>query len=133
MVNYLTMEEEIRRNQIIFGKDYVSFPDGGTLHFHNLKASDADLLIELGFLDPEECQNESPTAEKFISDCKKANSNLTLHGYVVSPKRKNTRVTIEGIRGKVECRDDLLDLILTHRHADELEFDREGNFYCWYD
>lgn len=125
-----------KRDQLLFGQDYdEDMYGGGIRRFDGLWAVDARELIKLGFLNPHDAQNYSPTAEEFIRFMESGVGHpITAHGYAVSQQRGDCRVTIEGI--EYACAEtmswDQIEAFLTFRHADEFELD-EHRFYCWYD
>ena len=44
-------------------------------------------------------QNDSPTISEFVGMAEKFG--LTLHGYVVSPDRRDCRISVVGLEGKI--------------------------------
>ena len=131
------------REKLIFGPniDYNAENyklNGGVKHFDKMKPETADTLISFGFLDRYETQNNSPTVEeflKFIDD--HPEEDWYLHGYSVSPERKDVRVSIEGI-GCKNCLNpktviDFLKLNRVDYCADDIRAENDGTLYCWYD
>jgi hypothetical protein len=53
-------------------------------------------LLDKRFIDPEEKQNESPSVIQFKSMMTRYPT-LLAHGYIVSPKRNDYRISIEGL------------------------------------
>lgn len=122
-----------KRDMILFGDIYnEDCYFGGVRHFSNLSSIDLHKLIELRVVDSMEYQNNSPTIaeiDKFLS----SHNNFTAHGYAVSPKRDDYRVSLEGVQcGDEYTVDDLRDFINVFTCPDELEVSEEG-IYCWYD
>lgn len=131
---YMNINDANTREQIIFGRDYnpETYRYGGMIRFGYLTANDAHKLIDLGLMDPEDCQNSSPTAKEFLDFVDTFGEDWYLHGYVISPERDDYRVTIEGIGCERPLEDDeKTEFIKMNRWADELEF--ENGAYCWYD
>jgi len=138
----LSNDQIKEREMLLFGKkltdkDYL----GGVVRFDEITIPTAQRLIELGYLEPTERQNESPTAETMIEWGKKWNDKYGLpivfvHGYVVSHKREDCRITLEGIRcfwlGLPNLREMIDDFINQFRNADEFSYDEEHGF-CWWD
>ena len=104
---------------------------GGVEYFNGLTAATLRKLIDEKFADPEECQNSSPSIQEFL-DFMEEHPGFTAHGYAVTLKREDYRVSIEGIEGKGIKREDVDEFIQAHRFADDFSFEN-GRCYCWYD
>lgn len=134
---YLSFDDAEKREQILFGRSYdeKSYSCGGVCHFDDLTVAKAEELIDLGYMDPEEAQNDSPTVQQFVDFIKSSDNpdSWRLHGYVVSPLRSDVRVSVDGIES-VEpiTTDTLLEFAMANRYADEL-LCSDGMAYCWYD
>lgn len=123
-----------KRDSLIWG-DKPPHYIGGVAYFV-ITPNTLEVLIEEGFANPEEKQNDSYTIEEFLKFCNKyPGYDLTLHGYAVSQDRPDYRVTIEGIEY-------LSDIPIYKKLQDEFEswFDGADDFicdsrqlYCWYD
>lgn len=101
--------------------------------FSGLTVEGAKKLIEAGFLDPHETQNDSPETEDMLAFCEK-HPGFKMHGYVIGGDRKDARVTFEGVSGDARSLDDMLDFVQTFRYADDLDFSRDTmRCYCWFD
>lgn len=130
------------REHLIFGEDYKleNYGSHGSLtrHFKDMPISTAEILIKLGFLDPEETQNESPTVREFIDFAKNhLDADFNFHGYVVGPEREDCRVSFEGIESNNDeiSKETLLDFVkmfLVEYPADDTDVSDE-RLYCWYD
>lgn len=107
------------------------------------RGMDADCLKELidaGFADPNETQNDSPDIATYLSFLQehKEGSQLTAHGYLITPERSDVRVSVEGIEGILDM-GDVGDFVSLFRGADELSLEasetRSFRFVarCWYD
>lgn len=106
---------------------------GGTRHFRLMPIDDVNKLVDLKYLELEERQNESPTTETFIKFMTKWKKyDVTAHGYAVSKKRDDKRVTIEGLEvHSSKARKDpvfVREWFLFNRFADELDENRS-----WWD
>lgn len=121
------------RDRIIWGEDFDEDEySGGTRHFTDISVETAQLLIDRGYLDPEDRQNCSPTAQEIIDfiNCSTDSRDWWLSGYAVSPARDDFRVTIdsfgirEGLRLETE---DAVAFVRFARFADEFCFDMEGS------
>ena len=125
------------REQLIFGRNYIpaNYKAGGMCRFDNLRFKMAKELMNRGFLSPEDKQNEAPTAQEFITFMKQHDpNNWILHGYAISPKREDVRVSIEGIESIDPLSDhDMVDFLRTFRDADSLITDSNLQVFCWYD
>jgi hypothetical protein len=96
-------------------------------------------LIENGFADPNETQNDSPDIASYVEFLEQHSkySKLTLHGYIITPTRSDVRVSVEGLEGELG-QDDLPDFAILFRYADEFSIDTPEHFgqftvRCWYD
>jgi hypothetical protein len=122
-----------RRDEIIFGEykpDDYKF--GGVKRFSNLSLNSLTLLVEEGFLHPEDYQNCSPYAEDFVNFLKQ-HPDFTAHGYSVDISREDYRVTIEGIElSGTTSRETEREFVKFARCADEFEVSDNG-LYCWWD
>ncbi len=124
--------DDKRRCELLGIKYPANWGYGGCINFEGLNKKRFDLLLEENFIDPDDSQNESPTAKEF-KDFMDRYPDVTAHGYAISPDRCDCRITIEGIsyNGSVskEMMKDFIDMC---RYADE--FVCENNcLYCWYD
>lgn len=122
------------RDTIIFGECDKSKYSGGCRRFKGIDVETLNELIDFDFLDPDECQNSSPTTEEFIIFMEQYDG-YTAHGYTIIDSRGDYRVTIEGIeKSSDDCisYDELIDFVDTFRFADELTVEKFV-LYCWYD
>lgn len=106
-------------------KDYDIF------WFDGLDAIGLQRLVDLRFADVEEYQNSSPTIGEILEFLKK-NPSFTAHGYAVTPLRDDYRISIEGVEGKTDNRDEIDNFIKLFRHADDFRFE-SGYAYAWFD
>lgn len=120
-----------RRDKILFGSADVDYKFGGIEHFRGIDCDTLEQLLEEDFIDPEECQNCSPSTEEFFEFMKR-HPEFTAHGYAVSPKRSDYRITIEGIESDEDCNNQevLEDFIGLCRFADEFCIHPP---YAWWD
>jgi hypothetical protein len=99
--------------------------------FEGMDYKTAQTCIKNGWLDPKETQNDSPSVKEII-DFLKANPSFTAIGYVVSPKRPDTRISFEGvIATKEPSVKEYREYVNTFRHADE--FDSGMPYRAWFD
>lgn len=134
---YLSLDDADKREQILFGRSYDegSYSCGGTCHFDDMTVAKAEELMRLGYMDPEETQNDSPTVQQFVDFIKGYGNpdSWRLHGYAVSPLREDVRVSVEGIESVERIDTDaLLEFAIANRYAAEL-LCSDGMAYCWYD
>jgi hypothetical protein len=96
-------------------------------------ATGADLLaiLEGGMADPDDTQNDAPSYREFV-DWLLANPKFRAHGYVVTERRPDCRVSIEGVEGGPVTPKEMAAFVEFSRHADEFEATRK---YCrsWWD
>ena len=133
---YLSPDRCNEREQIIFNRDYDSenYKYGGAASFEHIDVATAKSLIKLGYVDPDDSQNGSPTAQEFVDYCDDGTDRWYLHGYVISAARSDCRVTFEGIGSKDPLdSESALQFVKDFRYADELIADSEQPAWCWYD
>lgn len=123
------------RDQIVFGEPYnkKKYP-GGCRSFDELTMEQIEKLNDLGLLDLDECQNDSPSVEEIVDFLRNIDSDgWYVHGYCVCAERPDFRISFEGIGKKTSpSMNDMIQFIRMFRWADELHMDEEG-LYCWYD
>jgi len=97
-------------------------------------------LIELGFADPENDQNGSPSIAQMVSFMNRWPRFVFAHGYAVHYSRDDYRISVEGVEGKVpedldkKARSEfVIDFLRFWTGADEMELNNNGNFRVWYD
>lgn len=139
----LTLEQCEEREQLVFHRPYnlKNYELGGICRFDCLDVDTAEKLVALGYVDPEDSQNSSPTAREMIDFCAAYRGEeegdpglFYLHGYVVSPNRGDCRITFEGVASDAELTaDEAIDFVSAFRFADELAFGVNEPAYCWYD
>ncbi len=100
-------------------------------YFDGVTAETLEKLVNMGYADPEEYQNSSPTIGEILKFMKE-NPSFTAHGYVVTPHRDDYRVSIEGVQGNSEDECEIFNFINLFRHADDFNFG-SGYQYAWYD
>jgi len=101
-------------------------------HFEGVSASELDMLINEGLMDPHGSQNNSPSAMKF-NDFMRSHPGFTAHGYVVSPLRDDYRITIEGLYFRGSADDKLKEEFVDFANgADELKVE-DDRLRCWWD
>jgi hypothetical protein len=127
----IVLDKFVLRDKIIFGSMQLWEPNE-IKYFENLSYSQLYELIDNNLIELDECQNDSPTVNEFYKFMQ-LHINATAHGYVVSPGRDDTRVSLEGIALASEFVDKsaLSDFIELCKHADELQ--TQGDLYAWWD
>ena len=105
---------------------------GGCYRFEGLTLDQLNLLLDEGFIDPEERQNDAPTTIEFKSFLE-AYPDATIHGYIISPNRDDYRISIEGAEynGDVS-KEMMIDFIEMFRFADDFTVS-DNCLYCWFD
>ena len=120
------------RDSLLFDDGYQPREYGGGIRrFTAADACTIAKLIAFGFLDPEDCQNDSPTAAEFL-EFMHEHQGFLAHGYAVSPDRDDYRVTIEGIGKLAHISEEDREAFGWFRDADEY-YCGAGECYCWYD
>ena len=85
------------RDTILFGEyDPSAYKYGGIRHFEYLDYPTLQKLVDKKFIDPEGCQNYSPSTGDFLAFME-AHPEFTAHGYAIGLNRDDYRITIEGI------------------------------------
>ena len=119
------------RDKLIFGEYNEDKYMGGIRRFESVDTSIIKKLIELKFLDPEETQNNSPSASEMVDFAEKY-GNYYFGGYVVSKRRTDYRVNLDTISKFISAdQEETIAFTKKFRHADE--FDVDGTLYAWYD
>ncbi len=125
------MDYKLRDSMLEFDPLFGDKENYDVAHFHDLDAETLEKMIELGFADPEETQNYSPSIAEFLQFMQ-SNSGFKAHGYVVSHERPDYRLTIEGLAGHATDFDDMQNFMYAFRQADEFTCE-VGTQYAWYD
>lgn len=128
---FMNKIDPVRRASILnIPNDY---PFGGIRMFNGATVKQIKTLLDEGFLDPEDAQNDSPTAIEFF-EFMQEHPTLTAHGYVVEPARIDCRVTIEGLEGYLTDPDDIEAFKQFCVTASELTVNEcTGYVYSWWD
>ena len=104
--------------------------------FNGLKHEQIQLLLDENFADPDETQNDSPSIQEFL-EFLKANPSFRAHGYIVTPRRNDCRVTLEGVelaKGADPSTEEIQAFIDLCHGSDEFTCDLKGKqFYGWWD
>jgi len=105
---------------------------GGIQSYQGLTLEVLTQLVEEGFVDLDERQNDSPSVGEYF-EFLQTHPTFTVHGYVVADFRADYRISIEGL----ECKEgeydseDLVDFMRFERLADE--FRSHGDLRSWWD
>lgn len=129
-------EKSEMREQLIYGKavDW-SKQFGGIIWFEGMTVETLKDLIEKDLVDLEEQRNDSPSTEEFYEFMKLDlwNSDMTCHGYLVSPTRPDCRLTIEGLSFNSPVNEEMLiKFAELNRMADEFILSSDY-LYSWWD
>ncbi len=123
------------RDRILFANPANADWGRSDLKYVTLSLENVQDLWDNNFIDPDECQNDSPTTRKFYNFMKKFPGKVFAHGYATSLERgkEDYRVTIEGLLVNQE---DVTEEIKKSfkrlcSKADELELDTR--LYSWWD
>ncbi len=120
-----------KRDEIIFG--YQLDPTCYDIkHFEDLSYEKLKELVDGDMADPKEQQNDCPSIGEILGFLKE-NPRFTVHGYVVTPRRSDVRVSVEGVelRG-IATADEIVNFTKMFRKADEFSIDSHY-VRCWYD
>lgn len=122
-----------QRDLILFDEPYTEeHYCGGCRRFDGVNYDDCVELLNLGVIDPEDQQNEAPPVEDIVKFLKN-HPNFKAHGYAISPKRDDYRVSFEGVEcGKHYTLEDVWDFFELFTYPDELSVGRDG-MRCWFD
>ena len=120
---------------------------GGIRSYNYLSPDLLEKLVEEGYADPEERQNDSPSIEEwltFIEENPTLENKISFHGYVVHKDRGDRRISVEGIQASPQLEGPIsgMDLKLTEKeietlekfchYADDVRIG-EDHIYVWYD
>ena len=107
---------------------------GGIQYFECMDVDTAKKLMQLGFIDPDDAQNLSPTAQEMINFCDDGTGKWYLHGYVVGPERDDCRITFEGCGStRPLTLEEAFEFLSTFKLADDIDCDPGSTAYCWFD
>ena len=104
---------------------------GGVNHFENLSSDTLQTLVDKGYADLDDKQNDAPTLGEFLSFMKQY-PEFTAHGYVVSNDRNDRRISIEGLEGNTTDEHVIEAFKELSEYADELDCEN-GHCRCWFD
>jgi len=105
---------------------------GGIRYFRGVPLTALQQLIDHRFVEMG-CWNECPGVAALFLPFLETHTGFTAHGYVVSPERPDSRVTVEGIeKADLLMKEEVIDFAYAFRGADDFEL---VNDYarCWYD
>ena len=124
------------REKIIYGDHIPTKYFGGCRNFSCTREVIQELL-ENDFIDPKECQNDSPSVQEFF-DFTEGFDDVEFECYEISPDRDDYRVTIEGIDISIpdNDHDGLSNVVDYLRYADEFDMTHTGSKYfihAWWD
>ena len=124
--------DDLTRDIIIFGDYDLNKYSGGVRNFEDLTVDKLKQLLDQGFIKPTERQNCSPDTASILEFMEKYPSYLA-HGYTVTIKRSDYRVTLTGVSkdGSSDSEQETNDFISLFSDADEFHI---GNImFCWFD
>lgn len=107
---YLSPEKEKRRWEILGLREPQKQYDVRTLAW--ISEEEAETLIAEGFLDEDDYQNDSPTVREMLDFMGEYPGVFALSGYVVTPYRPDTRISVDRIKLKEGISVYSLDMIL---------------------
>ena len=121
----LTEAQDKRRHKLL-GLD-ADRNKNQLLYFEGLSAETLATLVEEGFADPDDTQNNSPSIGEFL-EYMQAHPKVTAHGYIVGKERSDARVSIEGLHSGTADAEEQIEFLEWNRGADELNRHRS-----WWD
>ena len=122
---------ETRDKFLYNGYNPENYRIGGICRVNGLTSTEIKYLLDMKFIDPEECQGASPSTME-IYEFLKDHPKFYAFGYAVSPDRSDYRITLEGICSEEYIdRDELIDFVEFARGADE--FDLRPCCRAWWD
>lgn len=90
-------------------------------------------LLENGFIDLDECYNNSPPIGEYKELLERyKGEKIYLHGYIVSPERSDYGLIVEGIEAFSTDKEFIIEFSNLFHDADEFEC-KDGYQRCWYD
>ena len=120
-MNYLfdlNTDDRLRHEIMGIEMDY----SGGYRSFDKLTLETLNKLIENGFVNLLDSQNNAPNIRDFASFMEKfLAEDVTAHGYLISPERTDYRITIVGLEASSSNKDFINDFAVQFRKADELD------------
>ena len=127
-------EQQDKKRHAILGFPYPAKMIGGTASFRGIDSLQVKMLIAEGFMDPEETQNNSPTAKELLELMEK-HLGYYANGYMVDRERSDCRVTLEAIGVRAEQNlppSTVFEFLELCKHADDLSTE-EKHLYAWWD
>lgn len=123
---------EKERDIIIFGKHDRKAYIGGMRRFENLSLDALKQLVDLNYINLNEKQNKCPSVREILEFMEKY-PDYTTHGYVISAKRNDYRVSLEGVEKKTPAAslEERTDFDKLFKNPDEVVV--LNRMYCWYD
>ena len=124
-----TEEQDKERCELVGVNDKNFF--GGCASFSGMTYNTLQKLVDKGYADLEDSQNDSTTLGEYL-EFMKVHPRFKAHGYVVSNDRDDRRVTVEGLEAGQVTIKEVEDFIKLDRYADEFEATQD---YCrsWWD
>lgn len=115
----------------ILGHSGVVDDPNGVYHFENLSVENLRRLIEIGAVDPEDCQNDSPAAAEML-EVGEDNPGTLFSGYRVSDGRRDRRISLETIHIPIKDGMVPVGLLGLVKLADEAD-EEDGMLRLWWD
>lgn len=121
------------RDEIIFDADRLGDPyRGGLKSFSFLTLDKLEQLVNEGFVDLGDRQNNAPSIDKILQFMR-SNPDFTAHGYAIDKSRPDYRISIEGVRITRQLTfDEAISFTELFRLADIFEI-TDCSAYCWFD
>ena len=119
------------RDRLLFGELNPTEYHGGIRYFDRLNLATLQELFAKHFIDPNDRQNDAPTAGQFKAFMERY-PDYTAHGYAVTLDRNDYRVTLDGVTkgAPADSIDELEDFTTLFKDADSLD---TAIMDCWFD
>lgn len=127
-----------RRDELLFGANCQPEEKwAGGIKYFSITPSVMRQLIDEGFVDVTEKQNDSPDIGAYMEFLESLEDNVAwrINGYAVSHNRGDYRISVEGCETNWPSYDNVKDVISfanLFRFADDFELS-PSRAYCWFD
>jgi hypothetical protein len=112
---------------------------GGVASFCNVSTETLRRLVDSGYADPDDAQNDAPTTGRLL-EWLESHPSFTAHGYTVSHQREDCRVSLEGVElnraPTAQEREDFLALVSEGSPDGGIDgevVDGPNRLYVWWD
>jgi hypothetical protein len=126
------------KEQVVFGEQVDwSNQDRDVKKFSAIDTEAVEQLVDSGDINAEAAPNNSPKMKAFLDFMQRADEHperrVTARGYVVSPERDDTRVTLTGLDIRGNIPDRLRHAFIEKFEQADMLVKKSGHLRCWYD